>query len=88
MALELRNPNGTYTLGVGMLRLSGLGALGAWLYWASHAWLLAALWRIIRGPRPLAECVILAFVAVGVIAVRVLLYSMPLSQMIIRPWIR
>ncbi len=88
VALELRNPNGTYTLGVGQLRLSGLAGLGVRIYWASHAWLAFALWRIITKAAPRSEWVITALVVAGIIGIRALLFSMPLNQMIIRPWVR
>jgi hypothetical protein len=88
VALDLRNPNGTYTLGVGQLRLSGSAGLGARLYWASHAWLVVIVWRLLRRAGSRLELVIAILVVAGIIGIRVLLFSMPLNQMIIRPWIR
>jgi hypothetical protein len=65
-----------------------LAALGAGFYWLSHAWLLLAVWRITKRSPPRAEWIIGGLVATGVVAVHIALFSMPLSQMIIKPWIR
>lgn len=88
MAIDLRNPDATYTLGVGWLRLSGFASLGVPLYWLAHAWLLAAAWRTVRRPRRAAEWAIGACLALAVAYVHFLLFSTPLNHMMIRPWIR
>jgi len=86
VALDLRNADGAYTLGVGHLRLSGFAGLATKLHWAGHVWVVIALWRF-RRHRTWAEATVAGLVLAGVIAIHLLVHSMPLKQMINRPWI-